>query len=185
MNRLSKHWNRITAVSLLASAAWIVLTALVAPAPDPSEAAYPRVGFPAPGLELTTLQGESISLHDVRGKAVVLNFWASWCPPCKAEMPAIQRLTELYSADKLAILSVNATGQDNLADVQTFVEDYRLTFPILLDAQGDASRLYQVQALPTTFFIDQAGVIQKIVYGGPLSEAFLRAEIDRLLGGGT
>jgi peroxiredoxin len=96
-------------------------------------------------------------------------------------MPAIQNLTLVYPPEQVAILSVNATNQDNLADIQTFVADYGLTFPILLDLDGNVNRTYQVQALPSSFFIDAEGQIQKVIYGGPLSEAMLRAEISRLV----
>lgn len=95
----------------------------------------------------------------------------------------MQSVSEDYPADQVAILSVNSTFQDELDAIQDFVATYGLTFPVLLDTDGKVSSRYQVQALPTSYFIDQHGRIEKVIYGGPLSEALLRAEIDRLLEG--
>ena len=181
MDSYPRNWTWITAGILLLSAAWIGLTTAFAPATTGGGVAFPRVGFTAPDFELTGLDGKVVTLSDYRGKVVFLNFWATWCPPCKAEMPAIQKLTSVYPPEQVAILSVNATNQDNLADIQTFVADYGLTFPILLDLDGNINRTYQIQALPSSFFIDAEGQIQKVIYGGPLSEAMLRAEISRLV----
>lgn len=184
MNRWLPYWSWITAGILLIAAGWITITAIFFPVQTQAAGPYPRIGFAAPDFELTTLDGESISLSDHRGKVVFVNFWASWCPPCKSEMPAIQSIAEDYPPDQVVILSINSIFQDDLTAVQDFVVTYGLTFPVLLDTNGDVSRLYQVQALPTSYFIDRQGVIQKVVYGGPLSEALLRTEIDRLLEGG-
>jgi len=166
---------------LTLSAAWIGVTAAFVAAPQPGDVPAPRIGFTAPELELSGLDGGLYALSGQKGKVVLLNFWASWCPPCKAEMPDIQNLTDLYSGMPVSIMSVNATSQDDLASVKEFVSSFGLTFPILLDVDGNAAGAFRVQALPTSFFIDQFGVIQKIIYGGPLSSALMRAEIDRLL----
>ncbi len=183
MSRFIPYWNWITAGILLFTAAWIGAATLLIPQSAQAAKAFPRSGFSAPDFTLSTLDGGSAALSDYRDSVVVVNFWASWCPPCKKEMPAIQAVASAYPADELTILGVNSTSQDDLANVQAFVTDYGLSFPILLDKTGEVSHLYQVQALPTTFFIDQEGVIQKVIYGGPLSEALIRAEIDRLLEG--
>lgn len=96
-------------------------------------------------------------------------------------MPAIQKFTSVYPPEQVAILSVNATSQDNLEDVRTFIAEYGLTFPVLLDIDGSVNRNYQIQALPSSFFIDAKGEIRKVVIGGPLTEAMLRAEIAQLV----
>lgn len=183
MNRLLPYWNWITAGILILTAGWIGATAVFIPQPSQPEKSFPRSGFTAPDFELTALDGGLMSLSDYQGRVVVVNFWASWCPPCKSEMPAIQSVAAAYPTEELTILGINSTIQDDLADVQAFVTEHKLSFPILLDTTGEVSRMYQVQALPTTFFIDQHGVIQKVIYGGPLSEALIRAEIDRLIAG--
>lgn len=184
MNRFLPYWTWITAGILIVMAGWIGASTYFFPPPSQSDRAFPKSGFSAPEFELNTLEGETLALNDFHGKVTVINFWASWCPPCKSEMPAIQAVASDYPSDDLVILGINSTYQDDLADVRSFVTDYELSFSILLDVNGDVSRLYQVQALPTTFFIDQDGVIQKVIIGGPLSEALIRAEIDRLLEGG-
>ena len=113
---------------------------------------------------------------------MLVNIWASWCTPCKAEMPAIQTMYDKYKEDGFVVLAVNATNSDNIDNVINFVDDQNLTFPILLDMQGDISKKYQVQALPSSFFITQDGIINEVVIGGPMAEALLESRISFLLG---
>lgn len=141
----------------------------------------PQRGFPAPGFELTTLDGQVISSDHLRGRPLILNFWASWCAPCRAEMPALQTVAEEYHETDLLILAVNATFQDRPADISAFVSQHGLTFPILLDTEGRVNHLYQVHSLPTTFFIGRDGRIRDVVIGGPMSSASLRMRADSLL----
>ena len=140
----------------------------------------PQKGFLAPDFTLETLDGESVTLSDLRGKAVLLNFWATWCPPCRAEMPAFQEAYNDYEDKDFVILAVNATLQDNPDDIAAFIAEYGLSFPIVLDVEGEANRLYQIQSLPTSFFIDKEGVISEVVIGGPIAEALIRARIEEL-----
>jgi peroxiredoxin len=144
----------------------------------------PREDFLAPDFQLLTLEGDELSLRDFRGQVVVLNLWASWCPPCRAEMPAIESLYERYGQEGLVVLGVNMTAQDRVSAAASFVSEYRLTFPILLDDRGLVANLYRMRALPTTFFIDQEGVIQRVVVGGPISEVTLRTIVVELLEAG-
>ncbi len=111
-----------------------------------------------------------------------MNFWATWCPPCRAEMPAMQRVFRDYEDRGLIVLAVNSINQNSLNAVGEFIEQYGLTFPILLDDQGVVANEYQIRSLPTTFFIDSKGVIREIVIGGPMSEALLRSRIENMLG---
>lgn len=141
----------------------------------------PREGFLAPAFKLETLEGQSQSLSDFRGAVVVLNLWASWCPPCRAEMPALQSLYEEYRDQGLAVLAVNMTYQDSASAAAAFVAEYGLSFPIMLDRTGLVGNLYRMRALPTTFFIDREGVIQEVVVGGPMSEITLQSMIVELL----
>ena len=141
----------------------------------------PRQGFLAPDFELTTSTGETVRLSDLRGKPLIVNFWASWCEPCRYEMPAMQRVYQEYSGQGLEILAVNSTSQDTLQAALDFAAQQGLTFPILLDQQGAVSSSYRVQALPSTFFVRPDGVIQEVVVGGPISEALLRTRVERLL----
>jgi cytochrome c biogenesis protein CcmG/thiol:disulfide interchange protein DsbE len=141
----------------------------------------PRQGFLAPAFGLETLNGGLHSLTDFQGQVVVLNLWASWCPPCRAEMPALQSLFEQYQDQGLIVLAVNMTYQDSISSAAVFAQELGLTFPILLDQTGLVGNLYQMRALPTTFFIDRQGLIQEVVVGGPMSELTLQSLVTKIL----
>lgn len=143
--------------------------------------ASPRQGFMAPDFTLDLLGGGDITLSELRGKPVMVNLWASWCPPCRAEMPAIQKVYQDYQELGLVVLGVNTTNQDNEADAAAFVLEYGLTFPIPLDRDGSVSSRYGLRGLPTTFFIDRKGIIRSVVVGGPMSEAVIRSKVEDLL----
>ena len=141
----------------------------------------PRKGFSAPDFTLTTLDGSEVTLSALRGQAVVVNFWASWCLPCRVEMPAIEQVHRAYEDLGLVILAVNMTSGDSRQDAAAFVEEYGLTFSIPLDLDGSVSSRYEVRGLPTTYFIDTEGVIQEVVVGGPMSEALVQSKVEDLL----
>ena len=139
------------------------------------------MGFMAPDFSLLTENGDEIRLSELRGQAVLINFWASWCNPCRAEMPAMEKVYQEYQGQGFVILAINATSQDNPADAINFASQLGLSFPILFDLDGKVNSAYQVRALPTSFFVDRQGIIQEIVVGGPMSEALLRIRIENLL----
>lgn len=141
----------------------------------------PQNGFRAPDIALNNQDGSQFNLSDYHGQAVIVNFWATWCPPCRAEMPAMQQVYQEYQLQGLEILAVNSTSSDSLAAVTQFTTELGLTFPILLDEFGNTSQTYRVNALPTTFFINRDGIIEEIVYGGPMSEALLRTRVEKIL----
>ena len=126
-----------------------------------------QVGKKAPGFELIGLDGKTYTLENLQ-KPVVLNFWASWCGPCRIEGPELVRLYEEYK-DDLEIYAVNLTENDSVEKAKDFSEEMGFTFPVLLDEKGQASKLYQIQAVPTSFFISKDGVItdQIIGFGKP------------------
>jgi len=169
------------ALILIFSAIWIILTSFLTPTNEKNELTSPQKGFKAPDFELTTLVGQSIHLADLEGSPVIINFWASWCPPCQSEMPEFEKFYQEYQEKGLTVLAVNSTSQDELQAIYTFVANENLTFPILLDNDGSVFNLYQIQALPTTFFIDKNGMIKQIVIGGPISIATLRSYGIQLL----
>jgi peroxiredoxin len=139
----------------------------------------PRVGAIAPDFSLSRLDQQPLRLGQFRGKAVLLNFWATWCGPCSAEMPNIEQVYQGLSHDDVAILAVN---QEEFADqVRGYADLYHLHFPILLDGHAVVGNLYRVQALPTTVFVDRSGVIREIHVGGPMSQDFIKAHIEALL----
>lgn len=167
---------------LIMSIGWTVSSrvpaaATTSGAPPPS----PRQGFSAPDFTLDALGGGQVSLSALRGKIVMINLWASWCPPCREEMPAIERVYQVYKDKGLVVLGVNTTNQDREADAVSFVQELGLTFPILFDRSGSVSARYSLRALPTTFFVDRKGVIQEVVIGGPMSETSIRTRVESLL----
>ena len=176
MNSISikKYWL-IASVIMLLGAAWIAWTALQMAPEDDKLMAQPQQNFSAPDFELTNLEGESVRLSQFKGRVVLLNGWASWCPPCRAEMPAIQRVYQEFAKDGLVVLAVNSTSQDDLAEARSFVERNWLDFPVLLDSDGSWVRLYHVISLPTSFFIAKDGVVRKVVVG-EMPEALIRVE---------
>lgn len=134
----------------------------------------------APSFELNTLSGERVSLEDLRGKRIMVNFWATWCPPCKAEMPDMQTVYETYGDEDIVILGVNVTpSEKNPELVSDFVEEYQLTFPILMDEVGEVTYRYEILSYPTSYFIDSDGVIRKKVIG-PLSKEAIEREFSLL-----
>jgi thiol-disulfide isomerase/thioredoxin len=122
-----------------------------------------------------------VQLSELRGQPVMINLWASWCPPCRAEMPAIEKVYQAYKDRGLVVLAVNTTFQDNEADAAAFVREFGLTFLIPLDRDGSVSKRYQLRGLPSTFFVDRNGIIRSVVIGGPMSEALIQSKVEELL----
>ncbi|MFC2066912.1 peroxiredoxin family protein [Chloroflexota bacterium] len=132
---------------------------------DSASTQAPLTGNLAPDFQLPDLDGQAVSLSDFRGKRVLLNFWASWCGPCREEMPFIQEVYEnkKWSDKGLVILAVNL-GED-LPSVMSFLEAYGLSFPVLLDVKQVVAKEYNIRGIPATFFISEDGVIQDIKIG--------------------
>jgi len=117
----------------------------------------------APNFELTTLSGETVQLSDYRGEKVMLNFWATWCPPCRAEMPDMEKF---YNNEDVKILAVNLTNTEESPDaVKKFKKEFELSFPILMDEKLAVANKYQIQPIPTSYMIDSNGKIQHIALG--------------------
>lgn len=115
----------------------------------------------APDFELVDLQGNPVKLSDFKGKRVLLNFWATWCPPCRVEMPHMQKFYDDYQSEDVVILGVNMTyTESHLSDVQKFLNVGQFTFPIVLDEDGEVMMDFQVMAYPTSYLLDSSGVIQ-------------------------
>ncbi len=171
------RWSRrLALLALVAGGAW---TWISRPQAQDAGADAPaaRVGALAPDFTLPALEdGRSLRLTDFRGRAVVINFWATWCPPCRVEMPALQQ-AQLDMPD-VVVLGVNQQESADL--VNWFVREQGLDFPIALDVNGEVNRLYRVRALPTTYFVDASGIIRDIVYGGPLTRALIESKVFAL-----
>ena len=120
-------------------------------------------GKMAPDFELETLDGEKKKLSDLRGKRVMVNFWATWCPPCRAEIPDLQKFHE---NEDITILAVNLTETEQDMDkVEEFVDDFGMTFPILLDTETEVADTYKIQPIPSSFMVDSNGRIQFVALG--------------------
>jgi len=176
------RWYRLTAMVLALGAVWTFL-ARVPPAATTGGAPPPsaREGFSAPEFTLDLLGGGQVTLSNLRGKVVMVNLWASWCPPCRAEMPAIENVYRAYKNKGFEVLAVNTTYQDGEAEAEAFAQSYGLTFPIPLDRTGAVSNRYLLRALPSTFFVSRDGVIRSVVVGGPMSEAVIQSKVEELL----
>lgn len=184
MPNLTRTQFRILATAvLILGAGWMAVSANLPGGTVSPGIPAPKAGFLAPDFTLNTLDGDSVTLSELRGKAVVVNVWASWCGPCRAEMPALEAVYQQYAGTDIALLAVNATDQDNLNSAAAFVDELGLTFPILVDEEGIVGRLYQVSALPSTFFIRPDGTIEEVVIGGPMAEALLLTRVETLMRG--
>lgn len=139
---------------------------------ETSDEEAPRIGFRAPSFSLKGLDGETHNLEDYAGKAVVINFWTTWCPHCVVEMPFLQDLHE--RGNDVVVLAVNV--REKREDVQEFIDSEGYTFPVLLDDQARVSSAYMVRGLPTTFAVNGVGVITAVRVG-----AFDAAGLDALV----
>ncbi len=138
----------------------------------------PRINAPAPDFTLTNLVGKQIKLSDLKGQPVMLNFWATWCPPCRAEIPILtQMYKDTHSDGAYEILGV-ATQSDQQT-IAAFAKEFKMLFPVMPDAGSQVTSLYHVLPIPTTFFIDKEGIIRHIKSGPvdrPLMEKYLLGE---------
>ena len=137
----------------------------------------------APDFTLRNLDGERITLSDLRGKVVLLNFWATWCPPCRWEIPDLNRIYTTYKDRGVVVLGVSWDDLSN-EQIKTFVRNYKVDYPILHGTQSELSQVGKAYAwegyLPTTYLIDRQGYVQE-VYVGARSEKFFLKSIEPLL----
>jgi len=160
MNR----WYALFLVLVIGGSSWLwasraPLTAQTNPNPFGPD---PAIGRLAPDFELSTLDGSSITLSELHGTPVVLNFWATWCGPCRREMPALQTAADRY-AGRVVILGIDQG--ESAETIQPFVDELGLTFAIPMDVTMEVGARYNVRGLPTTYFIDRDGVIRHVWMG--------------------
>ena len=165
--------------SRLATLAMLTVVAgcMAAEAPGP-----PRIGEPAVEYAAATLEGDTVSLGSLRGQVVLLNLWATWCAPCRAETPYFQSLFEEYADEGFQIVGISQDTGNAADQVEMFVEEYGVTYTILHDPLMRGMELYQVLGLPATFLIDREGILRWMRYG-PIQEGdsdFLGALEDLL-----
>lgn len=155
--------RRLAAVAVLALGLAGILYLLVRPARAPGLGSGLAVGSPAPDFTATTLDGKPVALRELSGRVVLLNFWGSWCPPCREEMPSFDEAYRRYRDRGLVILGVNL-GESEVA-VRAFLARIGVSFPVVIDRGGQLARLYDVVPLPTTYVIDPEGRIRARVAG--------------------
>ncbi len=132
----------------------------------------------APDFTLTDLTGQAVTLSALRGRVVVLNFWATWCPPCRSEVPALQAAYQQYQSRGVALIGIDL--KEDAATIQQFIAPYGVTYPIVRDETGRVSSQYQVAGIPTTIIIDADGVI-RARHIGPVTEAQFAEYVEPLL----
>jgi peroxiredoxin len=151
---------------------------------DPrGEGVAPRQGRLAPDFLLEAADGSRIRLSDMRGHPVLINFWATWCAPCRAEMPAIQSVYEAEQSSGFVVLAVNV--QESAARVSEWTSRFGLTFPVVFDTYGAVARAYRAsEGLPASVFVDAAGRVQQL-HLGEMDAAALREGLAAIRGGGN
>ena len=160
-------------------------TSQPAPSPpvvEPSAPTIPigvSVGNLAPDFNLKTLTGENVTLSSLRGKPVLLNFWATWCDPCKKEMPYLQQINDSYSSKGLVLLAVD--WKDKAFDVEKFMMAFNLSMTVPMDTNGKVTQAYLVGAIPTTFLIDKDGVIRQKKIGPFADAADIENELKKIM----
>jgi thiol-disulfide isomerase/thioredoxin len=170
-----QRWSWLLLAVVAGSLGWIVATR-VQPAAQPVAAVV--AAPPLVDVSAQTLGGAVVRLSEHRGQVILLNLWATWCPPCRAEMPLIQAAYEQYRDDGFVVLALSQ-GEE-AATVAAYVRDAGLTFPVWLDASGAAGRAYQIRALPASIFIGRDGTV-RAVYRGPLSRSVIDGTVAPLL----
>lgn len=177
-------WSTGVGLVLIFGGLWLILSRIsigvssVANDTVISSEPAPIAGHPAPDFELKSLEGEIIRLSDYKGRPVIVNFWATWCPPCRAEFPDFQKVA-VENGDNIVIIGVNHTSSDSPQLIPDFVDEFGITFPIVLDETGETVKTYQVVGLPTTVFIDRNGIIQE-VFTGPINKAYIDVRLAKL-----
>ena len=177
--RSQLEWAVLFVLTAVLGSAWIFISREPIDLPrDPiSLTEAPMVGFQAPNFTLRTPLGETVTLADYQGQPVVLNFWASWCGPCRIEMPHLQSASLKYNG-RSAVIGVNQGEAPRT--VTDFGNEFAISYPLLVDQDSAVNRTYLVNSLPTTIFIDSEGVVREILIG-TLTQAVLEDRIERLL----
>ncbi len=140
----------------------------------------PIAGHPAPDFTLPGVEGQEISLSDFQGKPVIINFWATWCGPCRVEMPHLQEAFA-ENQENVVVLGVNLRDRDDPDAVPGFLEEFGLTFPVVLDTDaGDVAKTYKVFGQPASIFVNPDGTVHEVFYG-PINKKFIDTKISEML----
>ncbi len=140
----------------------------------------PKIGDPAPEIDLKSMTGDQIVLSKLQGRPVLVNFWATWCGPCREEFPTLVRKYKQYQAQGFVVIGVNTQDENSDAGVLTFMKNTLVNFPIVRDVGDHVGQTYRIDGLPTSFFIDKSGILRDIVIGGPMSDDFLDKQFTKI-----
>ncbi len=157
----------------------IILTLLIITGCSGESNQSPQIGKTAPDFKLDSLDGQSISLSNLRGKPVLINFWATWCSPCRDEMPYIQAVYDEWSDKGLVVLAINVG--ESPSQVEKFMESQHLSLLVLLDTKRAAAQEYNIRGIPTTFFIDKDGIIQDKIIGAFRNKAQIETRLSKIM----
>jgi len=161
-----KYWRKIACLIL----AVMVVLLLIGCAPvtgtsGTSESTLEQTGDAAPDFQIENLQGNTVSLRSLRGRPVMLNFWATWCPPCRGEMPLIQQIYEEWTGKPPSVVVLTIDIGESKSTVEEYLRSENLNLPVLLDINRDVAEMYRITGIPTTYFIDAEGTIREIKVG--------------------
>lgn len=149
--------------------------------PAAGQGSAQTLGSPAPDFTLKTLVGDTASLSSFRGRPVFLNFWATWCAPCRAEMEEIASAYRAHTNEGLQVLAIDLTDQERkMKEVRSFVDELQMPFPVLLDEKGKVRKRYALRGVPTSVFIDASGVV-RMVNPGPITSETIQRGLAEIL----
>ena len=147
---------------------------------NPARPTTAKIGNLAPEVDLKSMTGDQIVLSKLQGRPVLVNFWATWCGPCREEFPALVRKYKQYQDQGFVVLGINTQDENSDTGVLNFMKNTLVNFPVVRDAGDQLSRTYRVNGLPTSFFIDRSGILRDTVVGGPMTDDFLDKEFAKI-----
>lgn len=174
----TRRFTTLMLTLLMVGGGWIVASRDFISRSAFTLSAAPQIGFAAPDFDLEALDGGRIKLADLRGKVVMVNLWASWCPPCRAEMPDLIKYYNEHQAEGLVLLAIDS--EDDKDAAQQFIREKQMPFPVLFDPNALAARTFGSKGLPSTFLIDRTGAV-RFSWTGQISPATLDQRVTPLL----